>query len=152
MTKWHRTAQGLTVTWSLLTAILLLGIAIAVLTQPGFPLGLGPIRTTGLAGLWVTLLPAVVALAGVVLVRRRSRVAAGLLGAYSLFWTAVVASGLPLVWNAKRSFCLNSLGVCITTPWLGRLTMMALLAAFLLPSVWCWRVLSGREGAERRNA
>jgi hypothetical protein len=140
------------VSWSLLTAILLLVIAIAVLTQPGFPLGLGHIRTTGLAGLWVTLVPAVVALAGLVLVGRRSRLGAGLLAAYSLFWTAVVASGLPLVWDAKRSFCLDSLGVCITSPWLGRLVMIALLAAFFLPGVWCWRVSSGREGVNRRGA
>jgi hypothetical protein len=98
--KWHRIAQGLAVSWSLLTAILLLGITVGILTQPGFPLGLGPIRTTGLAGLWVTLVPAVLAFAGVVLLGHRNRLAAGLLVTYSASWAAVVASGLPLVWNA----------------------------------------------------
>jgi hypothetical protein len=147
MTNWHRVARVLTVSWSQLTAILLLVIAFGILTQPAFPLGLGVIRTTGLTGLWVTLVPAVAALAGVALSRRRIRVGAGLLGAYSLFWTIVVASSLPLVWNAKRSFCLDSLGVCITSPWLGRLAGLTLLAAFLLPGIWCWRVLSGREAS-----
>jgi hypothetical protein len=147
MTNWHRVARGLTVSWIQLTAILLLVIAFGILTQPGFPLGLGAVRTTGLTGLWVTLVPAVVALAGVVLLRRRIRLGAGLLAAYSLFGTAVVASSLPLVWNAKRSFCLDSLGVCITSPWLGRLAALALLAAFLLPGIWCWRALSGREAS-----
>ncbi len=151
MTKWHRIAQRLIVSWSLLTAILLVGITVGILTQPGFPLGLGPIRTTGLTGLWVTLVPAVVAFAGVVLLGHRNRLAAGLLVTYSLFWAAVVASGLPLVWNAKSSFCLNGLGVCITSPWLGRLATMTLLAAFLFAGAWCWRVLSGREAPERRN-
>lgn len=144
MTKWHRIAKALAVSWSLLTAILLLGMTVGILTQPGFPLGLGPIRTTGLAGLWVTLVPAVVAVAGVVLLRHRSRLAGGLLAAYSLFWTVVVAGGLPLVWNARSSFCLNSLGVCITSPWLGRLATMAILTAFVVTGAWSWRVSSGR--------
>jgi len=144
MTKWHRIARALTVSWSLLTAVLLLGMTVGILTQPGFPLGLGPIRTTGLAGLWVTLVPAVVSVAGVALLRHRGRLAGGLLAAYSLFWAAVVAGGLPLVWNARSSFCLNSLGVCITSPWLGRLATMAILTAFVLAGAWSWRVSSGR--------
>jgi hypothetical protein len=150
MGKWHRMARGLAVSWTLGSAILLLGIALGILTQPGFPLGLGLIRTTGLAGLWVTLVPALVALAGVVLLQCRNRSAAGLLVTYSAFWSVVVASALPVVWNAKSSFCLNSLGVCITSPWLGRFTTLSLLAPFLFVSVWFWRVLGARDGPGRK--
>ena len=149
MTTWRRITRGLAVSWCLLTALLLLGISVGILTQPGFPLGLGWIRTTGLAGLWVTLLPGVVALAGVVLLRRRRRLAGGLLVTYSAFWAAVVGSGLPLVWYAKSSLCLNSLGVCITSPGLGRLAATALLAAFVLAGARFWPGSSGREGSVR---
>jgi hypothetical protein len=149
MTTWRRITRGLAVSWCLLTALLLLGITVGILTQAGFPLGLGWIRTTGLAGLWVTLVPADVAFAGILLLGRRRRVAGGLLVTYSAFWAAVVASGLPLVWYAKSSLCLNSLGVCITSPWLGRAAATVLLAAFVLAGARLWPGSSGREGSVR---
>src|SRR5512143_1851472 len=112
MTRWDGIARWLAVSWSLFTAIGLVVVAVGILTQPAFPLGLGALRTTGLAGLWLTLLPAALAIAGAVLFGQGSRLAAGLLATYSAFWAGVVASALPFVWNAKRSYCLNSLGVC----------------------------------------
>jgi hypothetical protein len=144
VTSWH-VARWLAVSWSLLTAIFLVVIAVGILTQPAFPLGLGGLRATGLAGLWFTLLPAALAIAGAVIFGDGRRLAAGLLAAYSVFWAGAVASALPLVWNARRSFCLDSLGVCITSPWLGRLTTIALLAAFALAALWFGRVLAGRR-------
>ncbi len=74
----HRVTAGLARFWTAGSATLLLVIAIGILTQPDFPLGLGLIRTTGLAGLWVTLVPAVVGLVGVGLVRGSGRLVPGL--------------------------------------------------------------------------
>jgi hypothetical protein len=131
--------RALVSTWIVVSALPLLGIALGILTEPGFPLGLGLIRTRGLAGLWVSLLPAVVGVAGVVLFSWSRRVGAGLILAYSAFWTVLLAGMLPVVWNAESSFCLRGLGVCITAAWLGRLVVLALLAAFLGVAGWSWR-------------
>ena len=125
--------------WTAGSAVLLFAAVAGILTQPQFPLGLGAIRTRGLAGLWVTFVPAVVGLAGVILLRGTRWLGAGLLLLYSAFWALVIASGLPSIWNAKSSFCLNGLGVCITSPWIGRLTALALLAPFLAIAVWTGR-------------
>ncbi len=150
MTTWSRVARRLAVSWTLFTAVFLLVVAVGILTQPAFPLGLGALRTTGRAGLWFTLLPASVAIGGAVLFESRSRLAAGLLVTYSVFWAGVVASALPFVWNAGSSFCLSGLGVCITGPWLARLTTMALLSAFALAGLWFARV-GGRRASEVGN-
>jgi hypothetical protein len=131
--------RALVSTWIVVTALPLLGITLGILMEPGFPLGLGLVRTRGLTGLWVSLLPAVVGVAGVVLLRWSRRVGAGLILAYSAFWAVLLAGMLPVVWNAESSFCLRGLGVCITAAWLGRLVVLVLLAAFLLVSSWSWR-------------
>ncbi len=127
--------------WILATALPLLGITAGVLTEPGFPLGLGVIRTRGLAGLWVSFVPAAVGLAGVGLLGRSGRVGAGLILAYSAFWAVVLAGMLPVVWTAESSFCLRGLGVCITAAWLGRLIVLTLLAVFVAVSAWSLRTL-----------
>ena len=111
--------------WTAGSAVLLFAAVAGILTQPQFPLGLGAIRTRGLAG--------------VILLRGTRWLGAGLLLLYSAFWALVIASGLPSIWNAKSSFCLNGLGVCITSPWIGRLTALALLAPFLAIAVWAGR-------------
>jgi hypothetical protein len=123
--------------WVTGTAILLLVVAVHIVSQPDFPLGLGWIRTTGPAGLWLTLVPALVGLAGVTLLRRPGRTGPTLVFLYSAFWSLTVAGALPGVWNAKRSFCLSSL--CITNPWVGRAAALGLLAPFLLVALWAWR-------------
>ena len=123
--------------WSCLTIVLLLGISVLILGDPKFPLNVGIIKTSGRAGLWATLLPGLIGLGAVVLVLWHSRLGSRLLGIYSLFWTVVVASALPGVWNAKRSFCIRTF--CITTPWLGRLLVFALATAFLLVTLWTRR-------------
>ena len=140
----QRVTEGLARLWTAGSATLLLVIAVGILTQPGFPLGLGPIRTTGLAGLWVTLVPAVVGLVGVVLLRGDGRLGPGLVLLYSVFWSVVVASALPSVWNAKKSLCLNGPGFCITGPWIGRMVAVGILTPFLLVGVWAWRRVAER--------
>ncbi len=84
-----------------------------------------------------TVLPALIGLGAVVLVLWHSRLGSRLLGIYSLFWTVVVASALPAVWNAKRAFCIRTF--CVTTPWLSRLLVFALATPFLLVDPWARR-------------
>jgi hypothetical protein len=129
-----RVWRVLALLWSSLTAFLLMGISFLILRDAKFPLNLGIINTTGRAGLWATLLPGLIGLVAVLLALWHSKIGVRLLGIYSLFWAVVVASGLPAVWNAKRSFCIRTL--CITTPWLGRLMVLALTAPFLLVALW----------------
>ncbi len=131
--------------WIILTILLFLGLSVLVFATPRFPLAIGLLRTTGRSGLWITFLPTLVALAGVIL-WRRGRLGAWLLTAYSSFWCLGMLSGLPYVWNAKQSFCIRTF--CITTPWLGRLTVLALAAPFLLAAIWAGRKVSqsGKPG------
>lgn len=119
--------------WIFATILLFLGLSVVVFVTPRFPLAIGVLRTTGWYGLWITLLPTLIGLAGVVL-WRRGKLGAWLVAAYSSFWFLTILSGLPVVWNAKRSFCIRTF--CITTPWLGRLTTLALAAPFLLAAIW----------------
>jgi hypothetical protein len=120
--------------WSAFTAIYLLVISVLILRDDRFALNLGMVRTTGRAGLWVTLLPGVVGLLALLLVTRRTRAGAFLLGLYSMFWAVVLGLALPSIWNAQSSFCIKSF--CIRTPWMGRLLLFALATPFLLTAVW----------------
>jgi hypothetical protein len=137
----HDRRRALAFGWSVTSAVPLLAIALGILTQPDFPLGLGIIRTRGLMGLWATLFPAIIGVSGVVLFHWSNRAGSGLILAYSAFWSLLLASILPTVWNAESSFCLQGLGVCITAPWLARLTVLGLLTPFFLLWVWSWHTL-----------
>lgn len=125
-------ASALAALWTIGTAVFLLVLSSLILLQPRFPLNFGEIRTTGLPGLWVTFLPAVAAVGGLLLLRRSPRSGATLLATYSLFWTSVLSSGFPEIWNARRSFCLNALNFCIISPWVARVTLGGLVLPFLL--------------------
>lgn len=121
------------------TVGLLVVIALQIFAQPGFPLDLGCIRTTGRTGLSVTLVPAIVGMIGLAQLRRRRPAGPWLVAAYSGFWAAVILGGLPGVWNAKQSFCLEGLNFCIVSPWIARLTVLALATPFLLSAGWALR-------------
>jgi hypothetical protein len=114
----------------------LLVLSALILAQPKFPLSVGMVRTTGRAGLLVSLLPALLGGGGLVLLRSRRKAGALLVAAYSVFWAVVFLAGLPQVWNARQSFCLKGLGFCITSPWIARLTVFAIAAVFLLCAWW----------------
>jgi hypothetical protein len=129
--------------WSLLTISLLFGISVMVMSQPSFPLNLGLVQTTGRPGLWIILLPALAGFSGVLLMRHFRRLGEGLLGMYSIFWGAMIAGALPVVWNAQSSFCIESLKFCITSPWVGRLMAIGVAAPFLLVGYWCLRRMGG---------
>jgi hypothetical protein len=130
----------LALSWSALTIVYWLVIAGLILSHAHFPLNLGSVYTIGRAGLWVTLLPGLIGLAGLLLLLRRARAGFALLGLYSLFWAGVVLAGLPSIWNARSSFCTET--VCITTPWIGRLLLLALATPFLLVALWTRRGLA----------
>jgi hypothetical protein len=125
--------------WTLASLIWLFILAVLMFRQPNFPLNVGLIRTTGRTGLWMTLLPALWGLAAVCLLFMRRKLGAKLLGVYAAFWVGVLLSALPVVWHARRAFCIQSINFCITTPWLGRLTVFALAVPFLLVALWSWR-------------
>lgn len=124
--------------WTLASLMWLFVIAVLIFRQPNFPLNIGMIRTAGRAGLWITLLPALWGLVAVCLLFIRRKLGAKLLAIYSAFWVGILLSALPAVWNARRSFCIHDT-FCITTPWLGRLTVFALAVPFLLVALWSLR-------------
>ncbi len=146
----HRTVEvrlcrGLALFWAGFTIVYLLFISVLILQDAAFSLKLGSIHTIGRAGLWVTLLPALLGLIALVLVWKHVRTGAWLLGVYALFWAGLMLSGLPGVWNARTSFCTRSF--CITTPWIGRLLLLALATSFLLVVVWTYRESKRLAGA-----
>jgi hypothetical protein len=135
----RRMLSGLTLGWMILTVFYFLGLSVAVFRVPAFPLAIGLARTTGRTGLWITLLPAAIGGSGLLLfIARKAAFGAGLLAVYSAFWFLMMLSGLPAVWNAKSSFCINSLSFCIVTPWIGRLTAVLLSTPFLFSTIWAW--------------
>ena len=122
--------------WICVTVILFFGLSVAVFVKPDFPLAIGVFRTVGRSGLWVTLLPTLMVVIGLIL-WRRGRFGPRFIAAYNVFWFIALLSALPYVWNAKRSFCLRTF--CITTPWVGRLTVLGLSVPFLLAAIWAAR-------------
>jgi hypothetical protein len=118
--------------WIIVTILFFLGSSVAVFRTPRFPLAIGMVRTSGRSGLWITLVPALVGVVGVLFWTRR-KLRAALLLAYSSFWSLWMLSNLPMVWNAKQSFCIRNF--CIVTPWTARLSVMALATPFVLAAV-----------------
>jgi hypothetical protein len=135
------------------TIVFLLVLAVLIVVQTAFPLNIGVIRTTGRAGLFVSLLPALVATVSLVLLRYKRATGAVLVAAYSAFWAVVFLGGLPQVWNARQSFCLKGLNFCIVSPWVARLTVLAIVIPFLLSAWWVLRQAfdSYARGASKRN-
>jgi hypothetical protein len=118
-------------------------ITFLIVIQPKFPLNVGLVRTTGKTGLLLTAVPAVCAIVGLFQLPRRRRIGSILLTAYCLFWGGVFLAGLPEVWNAQQSFCLKGLDFCITSPWVGRLAVLAIATPFLLSAWWLFRQAIG---------
>ncbi len=120
-------------------------ITILIVFQPKFPLSFGLVRTTGITGLLVTALPAGVGILGLLQMWRRRRIGSILVAAYSLFWGVLFLAGLPQVWNAQKSFCVEGMNFCITSPWVGRLTVLAIASPFLLSGWWSVQQAKGRR-------
>lgn len=144
----HEVRRSLVALFMVATIVFLIVLTALILIQPKFPLDLGVLRTTGRIGLLITALPAAVGIAGLLLLWRR-RIGSLLVAAYCTFWSAVFLSGLPQVWNARRSFCLKGLNFCIISPWVARLTVLAIATPFLLSAWWSLRQASGSSSASR---
>jgi hypothetical protein len=129
-----RVARWSALLWLAISAIYLLVLSVLICGDPRFPLNLGAIRTTGLTGLWITLAPAIAGFLAFFLLLFRIRTGAIVLGAYCWLWIAVLASGLPWVWNARESFCTHT--ICIRTPWIGRLLVLGLVTPCLMVAIW----------------
>jgi hypothetical protein len=128
MSSLSRVWKWLAVLWCGVSALLLLGVAIHIMVEPGFPLGLGLIQTRGIAGLWATLLPSVACVGGLVLLRRARRLGAGLLLAYTAFWAVILGS---LVLTLRRE------------SWIAGLVVLGLVPPFVVVGIWCGRTLLG---------
>lgn len=126
--------RWLALIWSATSILYLLVLSVVIILDASFRLDIGVIKMTGRAALWPVLLPAVIGLAGLVLLLWHVRCGGWLLGAYSSFWAGALIAGLPAIWNAKTSFCTRT--ICITTPWIGRLLLFALAACFALVALW----------------
>lgn len=126
----RRVLRWLAFGWTSISVITLLVLSTLILLQSRFPLNVGVIRTNGRVGLLVTLVPAAVAVGA--MLRSSRRTGSLFLIGYSLFWAAIFLSGLPAVWNARRSFCLNALNFCIVSPWVARATVMMIALPFFL--------------------
>jgi len=120
--------------WLAISTIYLLVLSVLIFGDARFPLNLGAIRTTGRAGLWMTLTPAIAGFLAFFLLVFRNRTGTILLGAYCGFWIVVLACGLPWVWNARESFCTQT--ICIRTPWIGRILMLGLMTPFVMIVIW----------------
>lgn len=120
--------------WLAASTIYLVVLSALICGNARFPLNLGAIRTTGRAGLWITVAPAIAGMAAFLLVVFRVRAGSLVLGAYCGFWTVVLACGLPWIWNARESFCTSTM--CIRTPWIGRLVVIGLMTPFAIVALW----------------
>lgn len=129
--------RGLALGWSFLSVIYLLVISALIVQDAAFPLRLGKINTVGRTGLRITLLPALIGMTALLLISSRAKLGGWLLSIYALFWTGVLAAGLPAIWDAQTSFCTRTF--CIRTPWIGRTLLLGLAGAFVSVAIWSWR-------------
>lgn len=124
---------ALAVLWTTFTVVTLAVITAMMLREPAFPLGLGWIRTRGLAGLWITVPSILLGTAGLILLTRRLTVGARVLLVYSFLWTLALVPGmlsqLPAIVRHPLAYCAS--GTC--TPWVIKVSITV---AFVLSTVW----------------
>jgi len=143
MSLTDRILLGLTILWTIFTVASLGVITAMIITQPAFPLGLGWIRTRGLTGLWITVPSALLAIAGLILLKTRRTAGFRLLLFYSAVWTLMLAPAmlreLPTIVRHPLAYCAD--GKC--TPWV---ITMAITVAFTLSTLWYARQADLRPG------
>lgn len=128
--------QSVVLLWTVFTVVTLAVISVLILRVPHFPLGITFVSTRGLGGLWITVPGFVLGIAGLCLTLFRRISGARYLLLYSAFWTASTSCGvfekLHTVIHQPLHVCLT--GTCATLP-----VTLAILAAFVLCTVWFWR-------------
>ncbi len=123
----------LAVLWTTFTVVSLGVITAMIVREPAFPLGLGWIRTRGLAGLCITVPSALLGIAGLVLLTARRTLGSHLLLFYSALWTLLLLPGmlaeLPTIVRHPLAYCAD--GKC--TPWV---ITVSITIAFTLSALW----------------
>jgi hypothetical protein len=119
--------------WTIFTVVWLGVITALILREPAFSLGLGLIRTNGLAGLWVTVPSVLLGIAGLVLLMTRRTIGTRLLLFYSIAWSIILVPGmiseLPAIVRHPLAYCTSR--TC--TPWVIK---VAITGAFALSAFW----------------
>ncbi len=117
MSTMSRILFALNLLWTSFTVVVLGFITAMILRDPSFPLGLGWMRTRGLAGLWLTVPALLLAVVGLVFLKFRTAVGIRLLLGYSALWTLMLLPGmlaeLPTIIRHPLAYCAD--GTC--TPW-----------------------------------
>ena len=121
------------VLWTIFTVVWLGVITAMIVREPAFQLGLGLIRTRGLAGLWVTVPSILLGIAGLILLKTRRTIGTRLLLFYSVVWTLTLVPGmlseLPAIVRHPLAYCAS--GTC--TPWVIKVSITV---AFALSAFW----------------
>lgn len=119
--------------WTCFTVVSLGVITAMIVREPAFPLGLGWIRTRGLAGLWITVPSVLIGIVGLALLKARPTISCWLLLLYSGLWTLILLPGmlaeLPTIVRHPMAWC--SGGTC--TP---RVITVSITVAFALSALW----------------
>ena len=128
-----RVLLTLAILWTIFTVASLGVITAMIVTQPAFPLGLGWIRTRGLAGLWITVPSILLGIAGLILLKTRRTIGSRVLLFYSALWTLTLLPGmlaaLPTIVRHPLAYCAD--GKC--TPWV---MTVGITVAFALSAFW----------------
>lgn len=129
----NRVFLALASLWTIFTVVSLGVITALIVREAAFPLGLGWIRTRGLSGLWITIPSALVAIAGLVLLRTNRTTGSRLLTLYCSFWSLILLPGmlaeLPTIVRHPLAYCSD--GTC--TPWV---ITASITIAFTLSAFW----------------
>jgi hypothetical protein len=132
--------------WTGFTVVSLAVITAMILKEPEFPLGLGWIRTRGLAGLWITLPSTLLGFAGLILLKTHRPIGSRLLLLYSALWTLALLPGmlaeLPTIVRHPLAYCAD--GTC--TPWV---ITVGITVAFALCGLWYARQAYPQPGRIR---
>ncbi|HKH99728.1 MAG TPA: hypothetical protein VJ999_11525 [Candidatus Sulfotelmatobacter sp.] len=124
---------ALAVFWTAFTVVWLGVITAMIFNDPAFQLGLGLVRTQGLAGLWVTVPSILVGIAGLILLLTRRTIGTRLLLLYSAVWTITLFPGmlseLPAIVRHPLAYCTSK--TCM--PWVIK---VAITVAFALSALW----------------
>jgi hypothetical protein len=128
-----RVFLALAVFWTIFTVVTLSVITTLMFMEPGFPLGLGWIRTRGLVGLWITLPSILLGVAGLILLTMHRTIGVRVLLSYSFLRTLMLLPGilseLPTIVRHPLAYCAN--GTC--TPWV---ITASITIAFVLSTIW----------------
>jgi hypothetical protein len=138
-----RVFLALAALWTIFTVVTFGVISTLMFREPGFPLGLGWIRTRGLAGLWIMVPSILLGVTGLILLTTRRTIGARVLLFYSSLWSLILLppmlAEMPTIVRHPLAYCAN--GTC--TPWV---ITASITVAFVLSTIWYARQSYSRLG------